>query len=241
MWRGPFGQGVRFAVPSVALAMLAHLPSTGPTPGFVPILFITVGLIALATGLAAGGRLLPTGRRPRLDGPVGYAVAVTTQAGLHGLLAMSASPRTSHSSLAARLLCHPPGTSGTALGRLGNPGAEVPGRTAGSAAGNFRATIHSAGWTPDARGLIVLSAHMLAAAGVLWWLRHGSAAARAVIRLLSSQLSPPVAPVTIAASTRGRPVGRRRPSWLPMVCLRYVLARRGPPRLPALAAVPAAV
>ncbi|WP_322763038.1 hypothetical protein [Frankia sp. Cr2] len=239
MWRGPFGLGVRFAVPSVTLAMLAHLPSTGPKPGLAPILFITVGLIAVAAGLTAGGRPGRAGRAG-LDGPVGYAVAVLTQAGLHGILAISASPRPSHSSLAARVLCHPPGARGDTLARLGHSSAGIASNTPGNAAGSVPVTIHGAGWTPDARGLIVLTAHMLAAAGVLWWLRHGTAAARAVIRLLSSRLCPLVAPVTIIRPSRGLPLVRRHPSWLRMICLRYTLARRGPPRRPAFAAVPAA-
>ncbi|WP_250280128.1 hypothetical protein [Frankia sp. Cppng1_Ct_nod] len=241
-WHGRLGQGAWFAVPSVALALLAHLASVAPCPGPLLTAAALLGLTGLAAGVSAA-RSRPTARsrlsgirnRPaRFGGPAEYLVALVTQAGLHGLFVLSAPPRAARPALLERMLCHPPAAGDRALEQLGNPGADL-------AAGAVRAlprSMQSSGWAPEARGLLVLAAHTVAAAGALWWLRRGTATVRAAVRLLASRLTPLAASSEVLRPTRRSvPVTRQQPPWLRTVSLRYTLVRRGPPGRPTPAAV----
>ncbi|MCK9893317.1 hypothetical protein [Frankia sp. AgB32] len=215
-WRGA-GAGAAFAVPAVALALLAHLPFAGrlpPAPWLLGVALAAVVLAAAADGLRAALVTRRGGRTPAwgVGGPRSFAGLLATQGLLHGALAAQgavAGRRQAASGDGARLdalvnalLCHSrparlPGGLDPALVAAARravtrtaPGSGSGGRTAGAhgALGGFAVVLPSGPASSTVAVAVAMPlAHAVAAALTFWWTRRGASLLAGAVRLLAAR------------------------------------------------------
>ncbi|WP_018504220.1 hypothetical protein [Parafrankia discariae] len=221
--------GLAFAVPMVALALLAHLPTvhTGaPAPAGVALSVAALVALCAASDLIRTARTARsrggppdatdprTGGWRRVGGPRSFPALLGIQAGLHiVLLAGPGRPGPPGASSLGGLLCAPGGTlaspgqlAAALAGRpLGAPPTTGNGDWAAAAARLSRYGLHRhelTGLYPQGHGVAVLLGHTLAAAAASWWTSRGCQVLRAACLALGSCLSAPRSPVSPAPFPR---------------------------------------
>jgi hypothetical protein len=190
-----------FAGASTALGVSAHRLAGGAVPGLTTIT-VAAGLLLLLGGVLS--------RRER-SGPQLTVLVLVTQALLHLSFMLSTMSHTmgagmsspaplSTAELAKMLYCFP----GTATPSAGQVATAMSGMDTSHFTAATPATMHMAGQMNDnpftAAGLLMLSAHLVAAAAMAWWLRRGERAAWTVIDRVITTLTtarvPQLAPNT---------------------------------------------
>ncbi len=245
--------GVAFAVPSVMLALLAHLPFAGRLPPAPWLLGVATAAVVLA---ATGGglRVVLTTRRGGpapgwgVGGPRSFAGLLVTQGVLHGALAVHATgpgarratgghDGASLDVLIDALLCHSrpaqlPGDLDPALVAAARRAVAraSPGGAHGQH-GGFAALPTSGSASTVALAIAMPLAHAAAAALTLWWARRGASLLADALRVLAARgrRRPVRQPVLVLAPPARQP-GREPPAARPrLAMLRHAVARRGPP------------
>lgn len=233
-----------FAVASTALALSAHRLAGGEVPGATTITLALAVLLALGTALS---------RRER-SGLQITVVVLVTQALLHvGFMLPTMS--TSMSSSMPGGTSTPVPLSSAALAKLlfcfpdtaAPPAAKVTAAMSGMDTSHLsrppmttatQVAAHMSDNPFTVAGLGMLTAHLLAAAAMAWWLRRGERAAWSVVeRVVTTLISRPVAVLVAGRPERLRTVDDM---WLPTQRVwGSGLAGRGPPGADRLAALTA--
>ncbi|OHV23236.1 hypothetical protein BBK14_24240 [Parafrankia soli] len=188
--------GLAFAVPTVALALLAHLPTAhteAPAPAGVALSVAAIVALCAGSDLARSAHSAGAGRPGPPGGTSLKGLLCAPGSGPGGALA---SPGQLAAALAGRPLGAPPTTDSGGL--------------AAAAARLSQYGVHSHGLYGQGlqghglqgHGIAVLLAHALAAAAASWWTSRGCQVLRAACLTLGSCLSALRAPVALVPVPR---------------------------------------